>query len=345
VIIADLADDTLILISLILCLVTGPTTLPPTFSALNDTTEMVVLRFGGDCLLAEHYERDTGDDPHRAFKNFDLFRTADIAMVNLECPVTQRGTRQEKPFTFRMHSRYLPTIAEAGIDVVNIANNHIFDFGAVGLFDTIHLLDSAGLAHVGAGKNLDEAYEPVILQVRGKRIGFLGYYGGGESPVATEKRPGVARRALDRMVEDIDVLKNQGTCDAVIVNLHWGTEKSIVPELDQVEQAHRLVDAGADVIVGHHPHVWQAVEHYKSGVIAYSLGNLVFGGNSRSTYDTAILEIRLGLPEILHRVIPVRIDSWNARALTGEEAAMFIHNVSRLPIPTIHDRTEKESTR
>ncbi|MBI4535053.1 MAG: CapA family protein [Ignavibacteriae bacterium] len=296
----------------------------------DDSSNAIVMRFGGDCLLSEHYERACGEDVSLAFHNFDLFRTADIGMVNLECPVTTRGTKVEKPFNFRMHGRFLDVIKEAGIDIVNLANNHIYDYGKVGLFDTITHLDSVGILHVGAGRNKKEAHRPVVIDERGKRIAFLGYYGGGEAPRATETKAGVARRELKLIKADLSRLKRKDSVDYVVVNLHWGIEKATHPDQEQIKFARTLIDSGADAVIGHHPHVLQGIERYKHGVIAYSLGNLIFGGNSRSSYDTGIFEIRLGSDSTEYDLIPVRIKDWNASVLTGAAADSVVQNVRDL---------------
>jgi poly-gamma-glutamate synthesis protein (capsule biosynthesis protein) len=325
----------LIRISFIALLLSVPAALSSLQLLSQTREEEIVLRFGGDCLLVEHYERGSGLDVHRAFRNFDLLRTADLSMVNLECPITERGTRQAKPFTFRMHPRYVEALVSAGIDLVNVANNHIYDFGTVGLDDTMYFLDSAGVGHVGAGRHAEEAHRGVILEVKGKRLGFLGYYGGGEAPAASPGQAGVARRTLSVMVTDIRRLKETDRCDYVFVNLHWGVEKAVVPDPDQVKQARQLIDSGADVIVGHHPHVLQGVERYGSGIIAYSLGNLVFGGNSRHTYSTALLEITIGNQGLQHRIVPVQVVEWNLQQLDGPEAMEFVKSVEQLPIPSV----------
>jgi poly-gamma-glutamate synthesis protein (capsule biosynthesis protein) len=293
----------------------------------------IILRFGGDCLLAEHYERAVGDEIDWAFTEFDLFQMADVAMVNLECPITTRGKKFDKPFNFRMDPKFVSAIKNAGIDIVNIANNHIFDYDNVGVFDTILYLDSLGIHHVGGGRNNDEAHRPVLVHVSGRRIGFLGYYEGGEAPAATATSPGVARRDIGLITRDVQALRSQDSVDYVVVNLHWGTEKADTPDTWQVEFAHKIIDAGADAVVGHHPHVLQGIERYKSGVIAYSLGNLIFGGNSRSSYDTGILEIVLRESRVDYRFIPVRVTDWKAHELKAESADSLRNYVDYLSIP------------
>jgi poly-gamma-glutamate capsule biosynthesis protein CapA/YwtB (metallophosphatase superfamily) len=290
----------------------------------------VVLRFGGDVLLGGAYERSVGDDVSRGFRGFDGLSVADVAMVNLENPVTTRGTKVVKPYNFRMHPRYLKALSDAGIDLVTIANNHVFDFGKEGLFDTISYLDSVGIKHVGAGRDAEEAYRPVVLTIKGRKIGFLAYYGGGEAPSATRTTSGVARRDLPRIKQDITALKKEGGVDYVVVNLHWGTEKAKFPDDSQRGFARSVIDAGADALIGHHPHVLQGIERYHKGVIAYSLGNFVFGGNSRNTYLTGLFEIRLGAGEPRYAFLPVGLTLWHAQMLSGADSASVTSEVARL---------------
>lgn len=229
-----------------------------------------------------------------------------------------------------MNPKFLDAFVSAGIDVVSIANNHIYDFGKVGLFDTISYLDSVGIRHVGAGRNAREAHSPVIVHEKGRRIALLAYYGGGEAPKATSRRPGVANRTIESIRTDITRISNQDDSTFVVVSLHWGTEKAAFPDRNQVDFAHAVIDAGADLIIGHHPHVLQGIEKYKAGVIVYSLGNLVFGGNSRDTYDTALFEARLDGKEVSYRLIPVRIEQWQATELINAEGDEVVQHVQRL---------------
>lgn len=332
------------LLSLLLILYLIPTrmqsqsadSLPPPAARNQDSLKaltssgQVTMRFGGDCLLANHYVMAAGDNIHWAFEEFEELRCPDISMVNLECPVTLRGEKVSKPFNFRMHPKFIAVLKEAGIDIVNIANNHIFDYGKVGLFDTIAYLDSAGMVHVGAGRNNAEAHRPAIVEVYGKRIGFLGYYRGGEAPAARGSRPGVAQRNIALMRTDIRSLKERDSVDYIVVNLHWGKEKSSAPQRWQIELAHEIIDAGADAVIGHHPHWLQGIERYKAGVIAYSLGNLIFGGNSRGTYDTGLFEIILTPSGPEFNFIPVRVVDWKAIVLTGAEADSLSRYVRKL---------------
>jgi poly-gamma-glutamate synthesis protein (capsule biosynthesis protein) len=225
---------------------------------------------------------------------------------------------------------YVGILSGAGIDIVSIANNHIFDYGREGLFDTISYLDSAGVRHVGAGRDRREAHRPVLFHIRERTIAFLAYYGGGEAPQAGRKSPGVAHRSLGNVRLDLEALRAGTRIDFIVVSLHWGTEKAEVPDGDQRFFAHALIDAGVDAVIGHHPHVLQGIERYKSGVIAYSLGNLVFGGNSRNSYDTGLFEIRIEADGPRYAFLPVCIREWKASLAGGVERARVLERIGRL---------------
>jgi len=292
--------------------------------------EPFILRFGGDLLLAAHYENAVGDNPDSAFAGFDLFNSADLSVVNLECPITTRGEKVKKPFNFRMNPRFLGAVENAGIDVACLANNHIFDYGRQGLFDTFSYLDSAGIWHIGAGRNEEEAMTPLVVQAGNRRIALQAYYGASEAPAAKGQEPGVTPRRLPVILADIAAFRNRDSADYVIIVLHWGTEKATVPDDDQIEFAHALIDGGADAVVGHHPHVLQGIERYRNGVIVYSLGNLVFGGNSRDSYDSGLFEIALGDRSARYRFIPIRMEGWKLVTLTGMRAGAVVRHMVEL---------------
>lgn len=296
-------------------------------------------------MLGGHYERAVGLDIDSAFRRFDGFKTADIAMVNLETPVTLRGAaKKEKPWSFRMKPDGLAALPRAGIRLVNLANNHIYDSGRQGLFDTISYLDSIGIAHVGAGRSRREAFRPAVVTVRGVKIGFQGYYSGLEAPAARDSVAGVTRRTMQGIADDIRALRTVDSVRYIVVSLHWGHENADTPATDQIAFAHAIINAGADAVIGHHSHVVQGIEKYKSGVIAYSLGNLIFGGNHHHTYDSGLFEIALGGQEPEYTFIPVRVKRWNARLLNGHEAAAVTARVQQRSSQFTHSIfTRKES--
>ncbi len=270
-------------------------------------TDSVVVNFTGDCIFANHFETYVGDDLVSVFADVPWFINSDINMINLEHPVTMHEEPEEKEFIFKMHPRYLRLLQKGNINLVNAANNHIYDFGVTGIEDTMEFLDSVNIAYVGIGKTLQEAREPVIFTVKGMRLGFLGYFGGAGQFAATDTSSGLAPRYTSFILRDIRELRPK--VDYVIVSFHWGIENERYPEDWQMKLGRASIDAGADLIVGHHPHVLQGIEWYNDGVIAYSLGNFIFGGNRRPVHDTIVLQVLFG-NQMSVRPIPVRIDNW-----------------------------------
>jgi poly-gamma-glutamate capsule biosynthesis protein CapA/YwtB (metallophosphatase superfamily) len=304
------------------------THLPRDSAASSDSSNNLTLYFAGDCTLANHFEDFIDDRFEYPFQHFKIFSEGDLSMVNLENPVTERTQRVDKEFNFKMNPKYLRVLQEAGIKLVTLANNHIFDYGADGLLETIHFLDSVRIRHVGAGSNLDAAREPAIFDVKGVRLGFLAYFGGG-TYAATGTRAGVAPRFQYMIKTDIQKLKQADKVDYVVVNFHWGKEKALYPEEWQAALAHFTVECGADLVVGHHPHVLQGVEEYKDGIIAYSLGNFLFGGKNRSTYNTVVLKVEIRGAERRTSLLPVRVENWQPSILSGEEGEGVIATVKQ----------------
>ncbi len=271
------------------------------------------LVFGGDVTLAAWYPEIVPDvrDHEWPFARLQgLFHSADVVMVNCETAITRAEKREPKQFNFKMDPDLVPVFPKSGISLVTLANNHVYDYGAEGLRDTLAYLDRAGVEHVGAGMTLAEARLPVVRDIKGKRFAFLGY---GNYAAATETVPGTAYRYPEHVAEDIRLVKSNGA-DIVIVNFHWGLERAPEPTERDRALAHLAIDSGADIIVGHHPHVLQPTETYRGKVIAYSLGNFVFGGNRRAGKDSALLEI-LVAPSggLSHRLLPIRIDTAETR--------------------------------
>ena len=296
----------------------------------NDSSKILIY-FGGDVTFADHFERYVGNNYEYPFNKLGWFREADISMVNLENPLTDRGSPVEKQFNFRALPDYTKILESGGIDIVTIANNHIYDYSDQGLFDTISYLDSCGIKHIGAGRNLSEARSPVIFNVKGIKIGFLAYYGlrkHSDSNPATSNTAGTALRKLTYIKEDIENLKSR--VDLVIINFHWGIEKETYPDDEQINFAHKVIEFGADLIIGHHPHVLQGIELYHGKAIVYSLGNFIFGGNSRKTYQTAILgvEINNHNPQLYHvDIVPIQVDYWQPYKLINSDSTKIIKNI------------------
>lgn len=195
----------------------------------------------------------------------------DLAFCNLECPVSAQGTSTGKVYCFRADTGFFTGVENAGFDIFSLANNHIIDWGLAACLDTRDLIERHGLVALGVGKTDHDARTPRIIRKHGLTFAFGAYVG---KPLTGMLSAGPAQASCDEIVREIQQIRDR--VDFVIISMHWGTEYEHIPENHQVKWAHRLIDAGADLIIGHHPHVLQSFEVYKERCILYSLGNFVF---------------------------------------------------------------------
>ena len=252
-----------------------------------------------------------------------IFDWADLALVNLECPFTARGTPLEKNFNFRARPELVELLKEGQVGAVTLANNHLMDYGEIGVSDTITTLDRAGILHFGAAGNLTAARSPLITERAGVRLGFLGYYFQDARDMlepsalyATDHSAGVAGCYTDlacmtRMLEQ-DMAALAPRVDAAIPFFHWGHEGSNEVRDYQIQLAHRAVELGARAVLGAHPHRFQGVEVYHGAPIFYSLGNFVFGGN-KDPKDKLSAIARLCVPPrgpVTADLVPIQITRW-----------------------------------
>ena len=239
---------------------------------------MVTLVFGGDIMLAETVGEKIaqGGDPFADVASF--LETADATIGNLECVVATKGVPMEgKPFTFRAAPSTLPVLKKH-FGIVSLANNHTVDFGQDAFLEQLGYLKQNGISYFGGGKNCAEARTPHIIEIKGLRIALLGYcdYHPREFE-AGSNWPGTAWAVGPQIEADIKAARTLYHADLVIPFMHWGLQ--YVPENDrQRKLAHLMIRAGADAVIGSHPHVTQAVEYFKGKLIIYSLGNFVFNG-------------------------------------------------------------------
>jgi hypothetical protein len=205
-----------------------------------------------------------------------LLTSGDICVANLECPLTTLEQGVPGKCTLRGGPGWAHMLKETGIQVVSLANNHLMDHGTQGLQDTLNALDNAGIFHVGAGSNLAEAAAPIFMEVKNKTIGFLARSSVQVSSQsnAAENTPGIA---FFEMQEALDAIKAcRKKADIIILMLHWGIENYDYPTQLQRKTARILLESGADIILGHHPHVLQGFEFISGRLVAYSLGNFLF---------------------------------------------------------------------
>jgi len=294
--------------------------------------EPVSLAAVGDIMLARYVGELIGENspifPFESEATRSILAGADIAFGNLECPISERGTRQDKGYEFRAAPAVVEGLSYAGLDVISLANNHTGDYGDVALADTLSALCSVRIVPVGAGGDLEEALSVRYVLVKGMRVGFLAFNAIGPSWfAATEDSPGSAWLDPETAVASVRAAAEE--TDLLFVSCHWGTEYTSCPTPFQRRMARELVEAGANLIIGHHPHVLQAVEYFDLGFAAYSLGNFVFDqffdSDVRQGAILYCLADRSGLKSV--DLIPTYIWRAQPRVMEAEEAAEVLDRI------------------
>jgi poly-gamma-glutamate synthesis protein (capsule biosynthesis protein) len=285
----------------------------------------VVLTFAGDVHFAE---RTTAllDDPASAFGPVaEVFKAADLAVVNLETAVTERGTPEPKKYHFVAPAKAYDAVKAAGVDLASQGNNHALDYGPVGLADSLESARKAGLPVIGAGPNAKAAFAPWITEVRGTKIAFVAISQVHEleaSWAATDAKPGVAH-ARDRARSVAAVRDAAAQADFVVAFMHWGKEGSDCPTEEMKSLAKALSDAGADLITGTHAHLLLGDGWLGSTYVAYGLGNFLWWWNDAYSNDTGVLRITLRDKTIARtEFLPALIDRTTGQPIpaTGPEA-------------------------
>lgn len=248
---------------------------------VQETT--ITISAAGDCTLGTdegfNYKRsfkgkyDAVQDPAYFFQNVQpVFAQDDLTIVNMEGTLTEETTREPKQFAFKGDAEYAKILTAGAVETANLANNHSFDYGKKSYEDTITALEAEGISSFGYERT-------AVMDIKGVKVGLAGVYELAEHIDCKQD-----------LLDNIASLKEQGA-QIIIVSFHWGQEKENVPSDVQVELAHTAIDNGADLVLGHHPHVLQGIEEYKGKNIVYSLGNFCFGGNSApSDMDTMIFQ-------------------------------------------------------
>lgn len=274
-----------------------------TVKSENFNKKTISLNFVGDILAARAIEitmRKKGYD-YPFEKIVNILSDADITFANLETPLIGTATSGKTTIggttVFRGDIDFAQALNNAGIDIVSLANNHMKDQGQKGLISTLSTLDDAGVKHVGAGKNLSDARDVKIIEIDGIKVGYIAYNDADvvpESYHATDIQLGTNIMDLKRLHED--VVNARSVVDVLIVSMHSGTEYvTEKANSRQINFAHAAIDAGADMVIGHHPHVLQPLEIYKGAYIFYSLGNFVFDQPWPDTKESALLRMNITL--------------------------------------------------
>lgn len=296
--------------------------------------EPFTLLFAGDIYLSQHvlnaYDRAGGIEGVLDERLRTEIEAADLFFANQEFPFSDRGTpAADKQFTFRLPPAWVSLMQEIGVDLVTLANNHALDYGTEALLDTCSVLEEAGIPYIGAGENLEAAKRAEFVEWNGKTYGFLA--ASRVFPVADWAAGGTHPGMLsaydpDALCEVIRETKRQ--CDYLVLYVHWGIERNTIPETYQRTQGYKYIDAGADLVVGSHPHVLQGIEYYNGKPILYSLGNFIFGS---SIPETMLVKAEIspdGDTEL--SVIPATSASGYTRELEAEKRDAFYEKLTGL---------------
>ncbi|WP_017296784.1 CapA family protein [Nodosilinea nodulosa] len=328
--------------------ITHPTLTP---SPSDDVT----LLFGGDISL-EDIAPDSLTAPGGFFADVPDVGKADLALVNLATPLAKAATNLEEDLHHQTRADAVNLLVNSGVDMVNLTNSRLMDYGTEGLDETLTTLDTKGLYRIGAGRNALEARRPEVIDIKGKRIAYLSYAMGGnnaahdtdvlkeragaddqaiakevetfKTATAFKDRAGFNAQDMPEIVADIKALRNE--VDWIVVNFRWVDHLSEQPNFMQTNLARLAIDQGADVVVGYHPTVIQGGEIYKGRPIAYSLGDFVFHpGEPVENQDSAVLKVSLKDDQMRVELVPVRVSDAHPKTLTGEAGQKVLQRIEQ----------------
>ncbi len=258
-----------------------------------------------------------------------FIRKYDMAFCNLESVISNIGRPIRKPITFEADTEMIYPLIKAGFNIINLANNHALDYGRKALADCISRLKNKKVYVTGAGNTLHQAYRPVIAEKNGIKLAILAYCTIPTGMPVKRQSPQIAVFNKDTALYYLKILRD--SVDYIIVSMHWGTEYTHRPDQTQREIAHFLIDNGARIIIGHHPHVIQEIEYYKDGLILYSLGNFIFDQRGRERNEGIIFTCKLTKDHLENiEFFPYRIKKMRPEFLPHQEKVEFVRRYRKL---------------
>ena len=273
-----------------------------------DTLKIV---FTGDILLDRGVRREI--DKHGVDHLFSagvdsVFREAQVVVGNLECPVTKIQAPVQKLFIFRGEPEWLQVLKHHGITHLNLANNHAIDQGREGLMDTRRNVSAAGMVPIGAGENMDEASQPVLLASQPRNVWLVPSLRLAlENYAYLPDKPCVSQEPMDSLLTRVHRLRKADSTAVIIVSLHWGGEHTLQPVSSQRWDAHQLIRAGADVLICHHTHTLQTIEDFHGKKIYYSVGNFIFDQQKPLNTKACMVRLKVSTDDVETETIPVEI--------------------------------------
>ena len=274
-----------------------------------DSTLTVVLT--GDILLDRGVRRviEHHGVGHLFSDGVDsVFQSAQVVVGNLECPATKIQAPVFKRYIFRAEPEWLDTLHQHGITHLNLANNHSIDQGREGLLDTRQNILAAGMVPIGAGANMAEASEPVLLAEQPRKVWLVPSLRLAlENYAYLTDKPCVSQESMDSLLSRVHRLRQQDSIAVIIVSLHWGAEHKLEPVPRQRHDGHMLIKAGADLLVCHHTHTLQTIEDYNGHPIYYSVGNFIFDQSSPLNSEACMVRLKVSRDSLEVETIPVEI--------------------------------------
>lgn len=285
---------------------TSPTTIK------QDGGEPSTILFTGDILLDRGVRRRIENSGfHVLFHDEKLRRElkqADFIVGNLECPATKIKAPVFKRFVFRGEPEWLDSLKSYGFTHLNLANNHSIDQGRQGLVDTKREVERAGLVAVGAGANMHEATQPVLITDKPRRVWLIASQ---RLPLENfaylPDKPCVSQEPFDSLMARVARLRHEDPEACIVVSLHWGREHVLKPSAQQMSEARQIINAGANTLICHHPHTLQTIEHYRGATIYYSVGNFIFDLERPLNASACMVKLTVSANSITTETIPIHI--------------------------------------
>jgi len=272
-------------------------------NVVSTKTKEIEIVFVGDLLLDRGVrERVEHLGVHSLFhKSIDsIFKSSDVVIANLECPATTINEPINKKFIFRAEPIWLSDLKDHGITHLNMANNHSMDQGRKGLVDTNKNIIENGLTPLGYGEDIIQACLPQLIVTNPRKVYVLSSLQvPSENWTFLEDKPCVCEADFESISRTIKELKQKEPNSILIIQLHWGAEHTLVPLTSQKQQAYTLIDAGADGVIGHHPHTVQTVESYKDKPIYYSIGNFIFDQNKPINARGLLVRVKIEKDQVI----------------------------------------------
>ena len=279
--------------------------------AMIMVSDSLTITFTGDLLLDRGIREVIN---HRGVDHLfspyvdSVFQSSNLVVANLECPVTKIVQPMYKQYIFRGEPEWLPVLKAHGITHLNLANNHSIDQGRAGLIDTKQQIEDAGMIPVGAGTNMQEAAEPVLLATVPRRVYLLTSLRMAlENYAYLPDKPCVSQESHDSLLHRIQQLRTDDPHSLIILSLHWGGEHTLKPIPMQRQQAHEYIDAGADALICHHTHTLQSIEEYQGKPIYYSIGNFIFDQQKPINSSACMVKVTVTADGVSYETLPIHI--------------------------------------